>query len=411
MTATDPTGSDMASSKRTPRRWPGRLVAAILLCLVLVLGGGGWYFSGVIHSDGLAVAPDAPRYDLEVTDVDEEGVTIADPADEEPALDGDDVWGVGWSSGSGGGSEAGYGQVSGVPTGGDDVRRALTVLSGRAPRVGDHVDLDRSGFPDEPEVALGRRVRTVRYGPGSFPAWYVPGKDRTWAVLVHGKGQDRAEMLRMMRSTVARGLPSLAISYRNDDGAAPDDSGLYQFGRTEWADLDAAVRYAQRQGADDVVLVGASMGGAIIASYLRHVPEAPVGALVLDSPMLDCGATVSHGASQLPLPVVGAVPEPLTWTAKRLATLRYGIDWEEVDYLTDTSWLTAPTLLFHGSQDETVPLAASERLAEARSAEVDLVIVPGAGHVASWNSDPGTYDATVTAFLGDVVPTSPRSRG
>ena len=102
------------------------------------------------------------------------------------------------------------------------------------------------------------------------------------------------------------------------------------------------------------------MGGGIIASYLRHEPEAPVAGVVLDSPMLDFGETVSYGAEQEPLPLFGHVPAPLTWTAKQLTALRYGVDWAATDYLDDTGWLDAPALVIHGSDDTTVPLRTSE---------------------------------------------------
>jgi hypothetical protein len=261
------------------------------------------------------------------------------------------------------------------------------------------VDLDRSAFPADPKVALDLPVQNVTVGSGKYPAWYVRGSGSTWAILVHGKGASRTEMLRAMRSTVGAGLPSLAITYRNDAGVPADDSGIYQFGRTEWRDLNAAVRYAQDNGARHVVLVGASMGGAIVAAYLRNVPDAPVSALVLDSPMLDFGETVSYGASQRALPVIGQVPEALTWTAKQIAALRYDVDWSELDYLSDSSWLKVPTLVMHGADDQKVPVRVSKQLAQDHPDDVELVTVPDAVHVGSWNADPEGYDDTLTGFL------------
>ncbi len=108
---------------------------------------------------------------------------------------------------------------------------------------------------------------------GRFPAWYVAGRRpdaETWAILVHGKGGSRREMFRMTRATVAAGLPSLDITYRNDEGRPQDPSGYYQYGRTEWRDLEGAVAYAAARGAERVVLGADSMGGAIVASYLER---------------------------------------------------------------------------------------------------------------------------------------------
>ena len=64
-----------------------------------------------------------------------------------------------------------------------------------------------------------------------------------------------------------------------------------------------------------------------------------------------------------------------------------------------TSWVTVPTVTVHGTDDKTVPVTVSERL---RAQEPDLVTFEpfdGAGHVASWNSDPQRYDALLADFL------------
>lgn len=390
------TGATTPPRRSTTRRIArGLLLALVGVLVLLVLAfflGGGWYFSGQVHADGLQVRHPRASYGQEVVAVGKGTITIADPADEEPVLDGDAVYGLEW--------EGGYGQISGDGTGDDDVTRDFELLSGEPPHEGTVVSPDRPAFSD-PEAALDREVEDVTFDSdlGPLDAWYAPGPSDTWAVLVHGKGGERAEMLRTMRTTVDAGLPSLAITYRNDAGAPADPSHLYQFGRTEWRDLDAAVGYATDHGARNVVLVGASMGGGIIASYLQNTPEAPVAGVVLDSPMLDFGETVSYGAEQEPLPVLGHVPAPLTWTAKQISALRYDVDWAATDYLDDPGWLTVPALVFHGTADSTVPLRTSERLEASHPDLVTLEVVPRAEHVESWNVDPAAYDAEVARFL------------
>lgn len=385
------------AARRVVRRIVIALVVLLALMVLLFFLGGGWYFSGKIRADGLEVKPWQPQYGQSVVAADRSTITIADPADEQPVLDGDDVWGLQW--------KGGYGQVSGSGSAAARVTRDFNVLTGKKPRADEPVALDRSAFPeDAPDVALDTPVEDVMFTSpaGTLPAWFVPGKGSTWAVLVHGKGAHRAEMLRAMRTTVGSGLPSLAITYRNDAGAPADPSGFYQFGRTEWEDLDGAITYAQEQGAEKVVVVCVSMGCGITAAYLRNVPDGPVAGLFLDSPMLDFGETVSYGASQEPLPVLGHVPEPLTWTAKQITRLRFGIDWSAVDYLDDTSWVTVPTLTVHGTDDETVPVSTSERLRDEQPDLVTYESFDGAGHAACWNSDPDRYDALLADFLSDI---------
>ncbi len=80
-------------------------------------------------------------------------------------------------------------------------------------------------------------------------------------------------------------MDSLLISYRNDGLAPAAPDGRYGLGSTEWRDVEAAIGYALDQGAQEIVLFGWSMGGAISLqtadlSKHRHL----IRALVLDAP-------------------------------------------------------------------------------------------------------------------------------
>jgi alpha-beta hydrolase superfamily lysophospholipase len=118
------------------------------------------------------------------------------------------------------------------------------------------------------------------------------------------------------------------ISYRNDAGAPPDPTGMLRYGRTEWQDLAAAAQYALGHGARRLLLVGSSMGGAIVISFLERSPLAGrVAGVILDSPMTDFGRAVDHGASRQTLPLVGLpIPQLLTDVSRQLerANLVYG---------------------------------------------------------------------------------------
>jgi uncharacterized protein len=368
-------------------------VATVVVLAVVLLLAGGWYFAGEIRSAALEVRAPSVSYDLEVTATAASGVTLR-PTEERPGrLAAATTYGLDWPDG--------YGQVTGVvgSAAGSEVTRQLAVLSGEPPAPGDPARLLRDAFPD-PRSAVGTDVREVslRSDGGSFPAWQAPGPSDTWAVLTHGRGATRTEMLRLMRATTSLGLPSLGITYRR---SAESGGGLAQYGQDEWVDLEAAVQHALDEGARDVVLVGSSMGGAISAAFLESSALSKhVVAVVLDSPMLDLGATVRHGAAQRRLPAIGLpIPGVLTWTARQIAGWRYGLDAGSVDYLDDTTWLTVPALVFHAPSDATVPVSTTRRLAAEKPDLVEHVVVDGADHVESWNVDPAAYERTVERFL------------
>ena len=193
-------------------------------------------------------------------------------------------------------------------------------------------------------------------------------------------------------------LPSLVITYRNDDGVPEDPSGRYQYGRTEWVDLEAAAKYALDNGADDLLLVGYSMGGGIVASFLSRSPLADrVVGVILDSPMLDFEATVDLAAGRRNLPGI------LTTLAKRITGFRFDVNWGELDYLKRSEDILAPVLLFHGDADETVPVSVSITLAERLPDLVTYVPFSGAPHVGSWNMDPERYETAVREFVERVA--------
>jgi pimeloyl-ACP methyl ester carboxylesterase len=375
-----------------------------MFVLLLFYAGGGWYFAGQINSTALEVSHDEPARSLEIVSSTNGTVTLRENDTDVPALDSASSYGLSW--------DGGYGQVSGEPVegGAEDgtgVTRRFKLLDGVAPPDGDAAALIRDAFPeDDPAAATDRAVREVEYTSpvGTFPAWFLPGRGSTWVVLTHGGlGTTRAEALRVMKTTAELRLPSLAITYRNDEGVPADPSGQWRYGRTEWEDLEGAVRYALDHGADDVVLVGYSMGAAITASFLERSPLAEeVSRVVLDSPMLDFERTVDYGASQRKLPLLGELPGSLTWVAKQIAAVRYDVDWESIDYLDNTAWVQVPTLVIHGDDDTRVPLSTSETLASEHPDLVTLEIVPGAAHVEAWNVAPASYDEALRGFLSQA---------
>jgi alpha-beta hydrolase superfamily lysophospholipase len=202
----------------------------------------------------------------------------------------------------------------------------------------------------------------------------------------------------MLPIVVNLGLPSLVITYRNDVEAPASPDGFHRFGQTEWKDLEGAADYAVRYGAERLVLVGYSMGGAIVANFLYEsaLVERVVG-VILDAPLLDLGATVKARARD------DGMPGFLVEIGKVVADLRFDVDWGELNYLRRADELAVPILLFHGVEDDSVPVETSDALAEARPDVVSYVRVAEAGHVRAWNTDRETYEASVRDFLERVV--------
>jgi pimeloyl-ACP methyl ester carboxylesterase len=65
----------------------------------------------------------------------------------------------------------------------------------------------------------------------------------------------------------------MLLSHRDDPGAAPRVSRRYTFGLEEWRDVDAAAEWWPEQGARRPILVGESMGAAIMGQWLALSPN------------------------------------------------------------------------------------------------------------------------------------------
>jgi len=165
-------------------------------------------------------------------------------------------------------------------------------------------------------------------------------------------------------------------------------------GETEWRDLAAATRYALGHGARRVVLVGYSMGGALVAQLMERSPLARrVAALVLDAPALDWRAILEFNAERMGLP--GFLALPVEWAIDT----RIDPDWNSLDAVSHPEAFHLPILLFHGTEDKVVPLATSEAFAAEFPRWVTFYPVPKAGHVQSWNVNPRLYKKRLIGFL------------
>jgi hypothetical protein len=378
-----------------------RTAAAVLLVVLVLFAAAGWFYSGEIRKGALdAVPPTDPEYRIGVLAVGDHTVTLARDAGSPRDLSAGGTWGIQW--------RRGYGQVGAIhrleP---DRVVRAFTQLSGASLQVGDLVGLDGFAFPSDPRAAFGVHCDEVTYASdlGPTPAWFVKGTRPTWVLFVHGYNAPRREALRLLAPAVAQGFPALVIAYRNDPGAPRSADGLRRWGQAEWRDVEGATAYALAHGANEVVLVGYSMGGGVVTSFLYESKLAGrVRGVILDAPGLDLDAAIDHGARSRTLPLLGTpVPAALTTVAEGIAGIRYHLDWDRLDYVDRADRLSVPVLLFHGTADPRVPITTSQALAAARPDLVRFVPVAGAGHVKSWNVDRARYEREARAFLDRVA--------
>jgi uncharacterized protein len=265
-------------------------------------------------------------------------------------------------------------------------------------------------YGGNPADALGLAHEDVEVSSqvGPLPTWFVPPDPAApsrdvWAITVHGRGGTRIECLRALPLLHRLGLPVLVPSYRNDAEAPRSPSGRYHLGDTEWLDVEAAILHALDAGARQVLLLGWSMGGAIVLQTVARSWLADrVRALVLDAPVVDWRDVLDHQAriNHVPQPV-GRLGLALLGhrSARQVVGVDGPVDLRRMDWVTRASELRLPILLVHSDDDQVVPSGPSRRLALARPDLVTHVPVAGARHTREWNVDPQAWEAAVEPFI------------
>lgn len=264
-----------------------------------------------------------------------------------------------------------------------------------------------------PEVSLGVDTEHVTFDSpvGRLGAWVVPPEDgpgEAWAVLVHGRGARREETIRAIPTLRAQGFTAMVPHYRNDDGAPAGPGGRYTLGVGEWHDVEAAIRYAMSRGARRLVLVGWSMGGAIVLQLLaRSELASHVERVVLDAPVISWSDVLTHHARlhRVPAPIgsLGQTMMSRSWS-RRLVGVEDVIDLASTDWVRRADELTHPVLLIHSDDDEFVPSGPSRALAAARPDIVQLASWHTALHCQEWNTDSARWESLVAGFMGSGSP-------
>ena len=238
---------------------------------------------------------------------------------------------------------------------------------------------------------------------GPCPAWFFPAASSTWVIQVHGRGTTRAECLRAVPVLHAAGLPNLVVSYRNDGEAPRSRGGAYALGAAEWRDVDAAIAYALRHGAERVILMGWSMGGAVsLQTAVNSGNRDRIAGLILESPVVDWRTVLRYQAREaglrapLPALAMGALSLPVT---ARLSGAEDAIAFDRLDMVARAEELAAPTLILHSDDDGFVPADASHALRDARPDLVTMPVFSGARHTKIWNYDETGWTAAIRDWL------------
>ncbi|WP_368040043.1 alpha/beta hydrolase [Ruegeria atlantica] len=189
-------------------------------------------------------------------------------------------------------------------------------------------------------------------------AWSAPPaiEGAPTVLFFHGQSGNLGDRADRLREILNSGFGLLAPSYRGfpGSGGEPSELALISDGVHMFDQLDS-------EGAA-VVLHGQSLGTGVAAAVAQQRPNAQL--LVLEAPFT---ATVDVASERYPFLPVSALMKD------QFATR---------DFVGD---VTVPTLIFHGTEDETVPVHHGQALAAMSGDTAKLHVIPNGTHNDLWS--------------------------
>jgi uncharacterized protein len=231
--------------------------------------------------------------------------------------------------------------------------------------------------------------------------WYLPASHERAIIFVHGIHGNRWDTFHHIDELVALHVHA-GYDVLTFDMRAHGESGGDRFtlGWKERYDLRSAVDFVTQRGisAGRIGVWAQSLG---TASALLAAPDVPeIAGVVTDSAFADARLLID-GEVQLRTGLPPVFSPGITLIGGRL----YGIDLDAIPPEKAVARIAPrPILFIHGDDDTRIPLEHSRRLlAAARNPAAELWIVPGAGHVLSFATEPEAYAARVLSFFGRAL--------
>lgn len=239
-----------------------------------------------------------------------------------------------------------------------------------------------------PELARhavqGIEAVTTRTADGlELSHWFLPptAPDAPVIAIFHGNAGHLGERVPKFLSLADAGYGLLFAGYRGYGGnpGKPTEAHLT-------TDSRGLLEWLARQGfgPERTVLLGESLGTGIA---VKMAAEGRGSAVILESPYSSIAAVAQKHYWYLP--------------ARWLILDK----WNSVDHV---QRISAPLLILHGTEDQTIPLRYAEALFDAAPEPKEMVVVPGATHVDLFDH-PGVTERVI-AFLRTRTPAARQAR-
>ena len=219
-----------------------------------------------------------------------------------------------------------------------------------------------------------------------------------YAILCHGYQNNATGMSSYARHFFDAGYTVLLPDARGHGESEGDYIGMGWHERRDIVKWAASI--VQEDAQAEILLFGLSMGAATVMMTAGE-EDLPSNVKCI---VEDCGYTSVYDefAGQLK-ELYGLPPVPILNAFDVVCRIRAGYSVYEASAVEQVKKSHTPTLFIHGSADTFVPFWMLDEVYDAAACEKEKLVVPGAAHAESAETDPALYWDTVDAFVAGYM--------
>lgn len=229
-----------------------------------------------------------------------------------------------------------------------------------------------------------------------------PEPSRRYVILSHGYTDNRIGSLKYAKMYLDMGFQVIVYDLR---GHGENEKTYCTYSVRESRDLNDLIQdtLARFPDAESLGLHGESLGSAASIAALRAKP--PVDFVVADCGFSEIESIMRSGLSRMHLP--GGLVHLVSLCVK----LRTGWSYRDMRPIDSLRHNIIPILFIHGAEDDFIPPAHSQAMADATKGWSAVHLIKGAGHAQSVLTAPEEYRKILKLFCQPPSPREPDGPG
>lgn len=203
--------------------------------------------------------------------------------------------------------------------------------------------------------------------------WLIRSEQSRGTVLMfHGYKAEKSQLLERAYIFREAGYNTLLVDFMGSGGSGSDEVTI---GYYEAQNVTDCYNYITKQGEQNIILFGISMGAAAVMKSAVDGKIQP-GAIIIEAPFGSMQQTVDNSFAQMGLPTFPMAHLLVLWGG-----LQHGFwafNHNPADYAKN---INCPLMLIYGARDNLVTRKEIEAIHNNLPGESKLAIYPNAGHV------------------------------